>query len=77
MTNRRHAAKTRIIDAQQDLQSKKLDILPDDDNGVKELTTYQKHIYNRMLKYIKAKGLHKTQDLTRLAVSYFLDKEGF
>lgn len=56
-------------------QSNKLDVIFP--NTIKEYCTFDPDIHKRMLKYIKLKGMHKTQDLTRLAVSYFLDKEGF
>lgn len=46
-------------------------------NPVTEETTFDGDVYKRMQRYAKAKGLGKTQNVTRLAVSYFLDKEGF
>jgi hypothetical protein len=45
---------------------------------IKEFISWDIEVYDRMKKYIKKKGsVRKTQDLARLAVSYFLDKEGF
>jgi hypothetical protein len=35
----------------------------------------EKSLYRRLLAYTKAKGFNKPQDVVRLAVSKFLDKE--
>lgn len=45
--------------------------------AIGEYCTFSGSMYRRMKKYMGAKGLLCTQEVTRLSISYLLDKEGF
>ena len=46
--------------------------------SVVDYVSWHPDLYARMVKYIqKKRSVNKTQDLARLAMSYFLDREGF